>query len=112
MEWVLWLIIMLPISALFTGIGIYAWRREKPMWFWSGSTVNEKEISDVPAYNKANGIMWICYSAVFWISTMMGIFQMTAAGIVLSVGCLGGIPILIFAYGKIYNKYRVKNETF
>ena len=107
MEWVLWLIIMLPISALFTGIGIYAWRREKPMWFWSGSTVDEKEISDIPAYNKANGIMWICYSALFWISTIMGVFQMAAAGIVLSVGCLGGIPILIFTYGKIYSKYRV-----
>ena len=78
MEWVIWLIIMLPVIALFTGIGIYAWRREKPMWFWSGSTVDEKEISDIPAYNKANGIMWICYSALFWISTIMGIFQITA----------------------------------
>lgn len=109
MEWVLWLVIMLPVSALFTGIGIFAWKRRKPMWFWSGSSVSEKEISDIPAYNRANGIMWLCYSAVFWVSTIMGVFQLTAAGIVLAVGCLGGIPVLIFVYGKIYKKYRVSS---
>ena len=62
---IIWLIIMIPVSVLFSGIGIYAWKRKKPMWFWSGSTVEEYEISDVPAYNRANGIMWLVFSAVF-----------------------------------------------
>lgn len=65
METVIWLITMIPTSMVFTGIGIFAWKRKKPMWFWSGSTVDESEIADIPAYNRANGIMWICYSAVF-----------------------------------------------
>ena len=56
---IIWLIIMVPVSMLFTGLGVYAWKRKKPMWFWSGSTVSENEISDVRAYNRANGIMWI-----------------------------------------------------
>ena len=55
MERIIWLTIMVPLSAFFTGLGIYAWRRKKPMWFWSGSTVSEEEISDIPAYNRANG---------------------------------------------------------
>ena len=59
---IIWLTVMPPISAFFTVYRIYAWRREKPMWFWSGSTVRESEISDISAYNKANGIMWIVYS--------------------------------------------------
>ena len=50
---------MIPCSALLTGIGIYAWNRKKPMWFWSGKTVKETEISDITAYNHANGIMWM-----------------------------------------------------
>ena len=54
--YIIWLLIMVPCSALLTGIGIYAWRRKEPMWFWSGSTVKAEEISDVRAYNKANGI--------------------------------------------------------
>ena len=33
MENIIWAVIMAPCSLLFTGIGIYAWRRTKPMWF-------------------------------------------------------------------------------
>ncbi len=110
METALWLVIMFPVSALITGIGIYAWKRRKPMWFWSGSTVSEEEISDVPAYNRANGIMWISFSAVFWISTALGLFHQEAAGIVLEAGCLAGVPALIFTYQKIYKKYRVPKD--
>lgn len=36
------------------------------MWFWSGKTVKETEISDITAYNHANGIMWIVYSIIYW----------------------------------------------
>ena len=84
MEKVIWLVITIPCSLLFTGIGIYAWRRTKPMWFWSGSSVREDEITNVKAYNRENGIMWFCYSAVFWISTIMGIQSASTAGIVLA----------------------------
>ena len=106
MEKVIWLVITIPCSLLFTGIGIYAWRRRKPMWFWSGSSVREDEITNVKAYNRENGIMWICYSAVFWISTIMGIRSVSIAGIVLAVGCLGGLPLLVIAYNRIYRKYK------
>ena len=106
MEKVIWLVITIPCSLLFTGIGIYAWRRTKPMWFWSGSSVREEEITNVKAYNRENGIMWICYSAVFWIGTIMGIWSASTAGFVLAVGCLGGLPILVFAYNRIYRKYK------
>ena len=106
METVIWLIIMIPVSAFFSGIGIFAWKRKKPMWFWSGSTVNEWEIRDVPAYNRANGVMWLCYSAVFWVSTVLGLFRLEAAGAVLAVGCLGGIPVLVIVYNRICKKYK------
>ena len=58
-EIIFWLIFMVPCSAIITGVGIFAWHSKKPMWLWSGSTVKEEEITDVPAYNRANGIMWI-----------------------------------------------------
>jgi len=106
MEKIIWLVITIPCSLLFTGIGIYAWRREKPMWFWSGSTVREEEITNVRTYYRENGIMWICYSSVFWISTFMGIWNVSTAGIVLAAGCFGGIPLLVIAYNRIYRKYK------
>ena len=106
MDSIIWLIIMIPVSLLFTGIGIYAWRREKPMWFWSGSTVKESEISDIAAYNRANGFMWISFSLVMWISTVLGAMNMKAGGIFLMAGCIIGVPVLPIVYGRIYRKYK------
>ena len=108
MEFVFWLIIMIPCSLFITLIGVYAWTRKKPMWFWSGSTVKEEEIADVRAYNRANGIMWIVFSLPLWASTVAGCFDMMAGGIILMAGCLVGIPGLVIAYRKIYAKYRTK----
>ena len=34
-------------GALFFGLGAYAEKAEKPMHFWSGSTVDPKRISDL-----------------------------------------------------------------
>ena len=32
MEWIIWLMILIPVSAFFSGIGIYAMKLKKPMW--------------------------------------------------------------------------------
>ena len=103
---IVWLIIMIPVSLLFTGIGIYAWRRRKPMWFWSGSTVKESEITDAAAYNRANGIMWLVFSLLMWISTILGAVSMKTGGLVLIAGCAVGVPLMPIVYGKIYRKYK------
>ena len=108
MDNVVFLIIMIPLAAFFTGLGVFAWRRKKPMWFWSGSEVKEREIRDVRSYNRANGIMWLAFSGVFWIAAILGAFNAEAAGIVLAVGVIAGIQALVFAYSRIYKKYRRK----
>ena len=108
MERVIWLIIMLPLASLFTGLGIYAIRRKKPMWFWSGSTVSENEITDIPAYNRANGIMWIAFSGILWVSEVLGIFKAALAGLLIGIGCIAGIPALVITYTRICKKYGKK----
>ena len=106
MENLVFLIIMIPLAAFFTGLGVYAMRRKKPMWFWSGSEVKPWQIKDVPAYNKANGWMWIVFSLVFWAAALLSLVDTPAAGILLVVGCLVGIPGLVIAYGRIYRRYK------
>ena len=103
---IIWLIIMVPVSALLTGLGIFAWRRQKPMWFWSGQTVGEDEIANVKAYNRANGIMWIVFSLFMWFCTFLAFSSMKTAGIVMLVGCILCVPVLPFVYGRIYKKYK------
>ena len=65
------LIVNLILGLTFTGIGIYAARRKEPMWFWSGSTVPAWEIRDIPAYNRANGVMWCLYSLLFYLAGLL-----------------------------------------
>lgn len=102
----IWLIIMIPVSAVFTAIGVYAAKRERPMWFWSGTSVGENEITDVKAYNRANGRMWMTFSLGFWTCTFVGIRSVTAGGFVLIAVCLLGIPALMITYQRIYDKYK------
>ena len=106
MERYLFILIMVPCAALFTGIGIYAMRRKKPMHFYAGSEVKPWQIRDIPAYNRANGWMWIIYSLGFWASAILGLINVPAAGILVMVVCVLGIPGLVIAYNRIYKKYK------
>ena len=106
---IVFLIIMVPISMLFTGLGVYAWKRKEPMWFFAGTTVSKDEIADIPAYNKANGMLWIGYSMIYWISSILGYFKASVGGIFMIIGCIMGSLALPLIYHKIYDKYR-KNK--
>ena len=106
MERYLFILIMVPCAALFTGIGIYAMRRKKPMHFYAGSEVKPWQIRDIPAYNRANGWMWIGYSLGFWASAILGLINVPAAGILVMVVCVLGIPGLVITYNRIYKKYK------
>ena len=106
MENLVFLIIMIPCAAAFTGIGVYAMKRKKPMWFWSGSEVKPYEIRDIPAYNRANGWMWIGYALGFWAAAALSLLNVPAAGLLVAVWCLGGIPVLVLGYNRIYKKYK------
>ena len=80
MENLIFALIMFPCAAAFTALGIFAWKRKKPMWFWSGSEVKPWQIRDIPAYNRANGLMWIIFSMGFWASAVLSVFNVPAAG--------------------------------
>ena len=106
MEKLIFPLIMFPCAASFTALGIYAWKRKKPMWFWSGSEVKPWQIRDIPAYNRANGWMWILFSLGFWAAALLSLFNVSAAGMLVALTCLVGIPILVVVYRRIYKKYK------
>ena len=106
MERYLFILIMVPCAALFTGIGIYAMRRKKPMHFYAGSEVKPWQIRDIPAYNRANGWIWILFSLGFWAAALLSLFNVSAAGMLVALTCLVGIPILVVVYRRIYKKYK------
>ena len=103
---IIWLLCVGGCAAAFTGIGIYAYQRKEPMFFWSGSTVRREELRDVEAYNHANGIMWILYSIPSWISTISYFWFPQFAVTLLVISVTLGLGVLIYAYRKIYQKYK------
>ena len=107
MTGIAWMLTMVLFSTVITGIGVYAWNRKQPMWFWSGSKVEDDEISDIAAYNRANGIMWLVYSLPYWVSTFVGLDDVELATGIVLVWALVSIPFLILVYRWIYNKYSV-----
>ena len=76
------------------------------MWFWSMPTVEEEEISDIPAYNRANGIMWIVFSIPLWLSAFLGSRHAIISLILIILSCVIGLPILMIVYKRIYAKYK------
>lgn len=76
------------------------------MHFWSGTTVSREEITDVPAYNRANAVMWGIYALSIVTAGIVSLFSMMAGIILLLVVFVGGLPVLVFAYKRIYKKYR------
>ena len=106
MDNLIWLSIMIPSSLLCTCIGIYAWNRKKPIWFWAGDTVHEENITDVRAYNRANGIMWIVFSLSLWLGTIVGLNDMKMGGNIMLFDSTSVLLLLILAYINIYKKYK------
>ena len=103
---IIWYVTILGCAALFCGIGIYALRAEKAMWFWSGSTVDPSTITDVKAYNAENGRMWLLYSLWYWVAGIAWIWSEAVALIALFLGCSVGIVVLVRSYLRIEKKYK------
>lgn len=95
------------LALIFICISTYSYKRKKPMNFWSTSAVSEKEIRDIPSYNRANAIMWNVYGLIFIIIGIIGFTgHIAAAAYFMLIAIFFGIPVLIFIYSRIYNKYK------
>lgn len=99
-------------SLIFGVIALWAFKRKDPMHFWSGSTVKPEEITDIPSYNRANGLMWAIYTVCMVMTGILSLFNIIAGVILLVVICVPGIVVLIVAYNRIYNKYRSTSVTY
>lgn len=100
------LVSIMPVVVIFLGIGIYSFKNNIPMHFWSGSIVEAKEITDIKAYNKAVGTMWIVYGLLYFISWIISNFSNEIGNILMGLLALPGVIVLILCYNRIYNKYK------
>ena len=98
-------------SAIFGAVALWAFKSKSPMHFWSGSTVKREEISDVSAYNRANGWMWAVYALCMFLTGVLSLFALKLSAILLGILCVPGLILLIVVYNHIYRKYRNKSSN-
>lgn len=95
-------------AATFCGIAFWAAKRKDPMHFYSGTKVDPRTISDIPAYNRENARLWGIYSIFFWLAGIVSFFHMLAALGILMLACVPGIFFLVRQYNRIHQKYKVR----
>ena len=98
-------------GALFFGLGVWANRLEKPMHFWSGSTIDPKTVIDIPEYNRKNAVMWKWYSLPYWLAGIFGLLSwkhewwMYVSVALLLIACVPGFVVLVGCYKRIEKEH-------
>lgn len=105
-------IILLMSAAILILIGIVQYRSKEPVGFWSGKKPLKKEqITDVKAYNRKHGLMWILFGAGLIVCFLCGtFFGGNIAGYLCLVEMAGGIVVMIAYHGKLDRMYRRREQ--
>ena len=86
------------------------------MHFFAGSQIYPSTVTDIPAYIAACSNLWQIYSIPYWIAGLLPLYGwgaewsiLTSAGI-LVLASVPGIPILIWVYNCIADRYIKKSN--
>ena len=92
-------------------IGIVQYRSKDPVAFWSGKEPPKKEqVTDVKAYNRKHGLMWILYGVGFILCFVCGLpFGEVIAAYLFMIEVIGGIFVMIAYHNKL-NRIYLKKE--
>lgn len=93
-------------------IGIVQYGSKDPVGFWTGKKPPEKEqITDVRAYNRKHGLMWIIFGIGFIACFLCGLaFGGLAAGYLCMAEVLGGIAAMAAYHNKLDRMYRKMDD--
>jgi hypothetical protein len=98
------------MGLMFIGLGIYNIHADtqRPFGFWANA--RPFEVTDVKAYNKALGKLWIVFGAAFMVLGLPLLGGQNSAGIILSIlGCMVlSIAAMVVYVVVIEPRYRKK----
>ena len=90
-------------------IALVAFKRRKPMHFFAGTTINPEEITDIAAFNRANGWMWTIYAACMAVVGILSLLNHIVGIILLVALFIFGIIVLGIVHNRLYRKYKRTN---
>ncbi len=103
-------VIYFLVASVMFGIGISQLKSKDPVGFYTGEKPPEKEhLSDVYAWNKKHGTMWVIYGVCIVCSWICSAFIADSifSAIPLSAGILAPIVIMIVYHHRLVKKYYI-----
>lgn len=100
-------------ALLMIAIGVKQLRSEKPVGFYSGQKPPKpSEITDIPAWNRKHGWMWILYGVLIALSYVVGLFieNENVMPVLFSVCIVLPIPLMILYHRKLEKIYLDKTQ--
>ncbi len=92
-------------------IGIVQYRSKEPVGFYSGEEPPKREeLTDVDAWNKKHGKMWIVYGILIILSYIISIPFKDSAWCVVPIcgGMLVPVIFMIWYHHKLVREYKIK----
>lgn len=108
-ETMILLFIMMAVAFIMFGIGLSQIKSKRPVGFYSGEKApDEKELSDVHAWNVKHGTMWVIYGAIIVITSIIGVLMIDSVWC--TVPLIGGVclplPVMIWYHHKLIIQYK------
>ena len=106
MDMIIGFVIWSIVSAIMLGIGMWSYRSEKPVGFFTGT--KPPAVKDAKKYNHAVGILWFSYAVLLEILGIPFLFlkQNSAGFIPVFLGTIAITIGLMVGYVVIEKKYR------
>lgn len=101
--------IYLFTACIMLGIGIFQLRSKTPVAFYSGEKPpREDELTDVHAWNRKHGMMWVIYGVIIILSAIIGcpMAESMWCMIPLCGGVMIPIVVMIWYHHRLVKKYR------
>ena len=95
-------------ALLMFGIGISQLKSKDPVGFYSGiEPPSREQLSDVDAWNKKHGAMWIIYGVCIIASWIIGLFMGDSVYTVIpyTVGLIVPIVFMVIYHHKLVKRY-------
>ncbi len=95
-------------------IGFVQYKSKKPVGFYTGEKpLKAEQISDVSAWNRCHGRMWMLYSGVLVLVWVCGLFIGDSLWLLLPFfgGVCLPVPVMIWYHHRLLRKYFVKKPS-
>ncbi len=94
-------------------IGVRQMKSETPVGFYTGArAIKPEEITDIPAWNRKHGIMWIVVGSLFVAVWVVGLFADGMVSLILMIAVtVLCIPGLLLYHHLLTKRYRIDPES-